>query len=657
MSDISSSTGRAAAMGRRRALVAGKAGLPAARERVRSGRREAALAAPLPPAAVASMPASAPAAADAPPSAVTAPRPAEPAVAAAIGSGAGRQMSMLRRRQQSAGKIALGPVTPGAASTPAAADFPTDSGAPSEACDTGSCREQARARRSEMARVGRGAAPPARPSRPQPQGRIEYAPKVVESATAGGQRVTGLRIGRGAQVTGDEAGAAIAVSGTGYIAGDEPGSARSGGGHKVGATRTSAGNVVTGTQVRNGVPITGDEAGARIRVTGEADGSAGDDLTRRGQDGAAPSAQFQRQVDPHGHSVFGTNLGRSAKGVGSRERERERSIETTLGGQAVTGSAVGRSARVTGDAAGACRAVTGDQYLAPAARATECGGRGGGFAPPEHLNTDRRDPVTAGKVTASQTWGAQRVTGPNVEHQPGVTGDEPGSCRVITGTPYQGPSTAYAWCDTTGADTAARRLERRAASMPVTGDLPGQDTQVTGIARGAGRSITGSAYEREEPAIKPAANPVAAIDARFSIVSPQRHAQLAAAERGTGSTITGSFAAGHSKITGNAEFHFNPRLAGEGERKRAPITGEGRTEGRPITGGAWDPHGRVTGTEGISATTRNPSERGGKSHAFAGAQLFKSEGRHDEPKQIVTGMVGWSAKSAAKVTLSGGAQG
>lgn len=657
MSDISSLTGRAAAMGRRQALVAGKAGLPVASERVRSGRREAALPAPLQSAALTPMPATAPTAAVQPPAAVATTRPVEPALTAALGSGAGRQMSMLRRRLQSAGKAAPTPVTPGTARVPAASDLPVGPEPVPVACDTGSCREQARARRSEMSRVGRGAAPPARPSRPHPEGRIEYAPKVVESATVGGQRVTGLRIGRGARVTGDEAGAAIAVSGTGYIAGDEPGSARSGGGLKVGATRTAAGNVVTGTQVRNGVPITGDEAGTRVRVTGEADGSAGDDLTRRGQDGAAPSAQFHRQVDPHGHSVFGTNLGRSAKGVGSRERERERPIESTLGGQAVTGSAVGRSARVTGDAAGACRVVTGDQYLAPAARATECGGRGGGFAPPEHLNSGRRDPVTAGKVAESQTWGAQRVTGPNVEHQPGVTGDEPGSCRVVTGTPYQGPSTAFAWCDHAEADSSARRLERRAASLPVTGDLPGQDTQVTGIARGAGRNITGSAYERDEPAIMSAANPVAAIDARFSVTSPQRHAQLAAAERGIGNSITGSFAAGRNKITGNAEFHFQPRMAGEGERKRTPITGEGRSEGRPITGGAWDPHGRVTGTEGVSATVRNPSERAGKSHAFAGAQLFKSEGRHDEPKQIVTGMVGWSAKSAAKVTLSGGAQG
>lgn len=33
--------------------------------------------------------------------------------------------------------------------------------------------------------------------------------------------------------------------------------------------------------------------------------------------------QFQRQNNPHGHTVFGTNLGRSIKSAGSRNRDTE----------------------------------------------------------------------------------------------------------------------------------------------------------------------------------------------------------------------------------------------------------------------------------------------------------------------------------------------
>jgi hypothetical protein len=54
---------------------------------------------------------------------------------------------------------------------------------------------------------------------------------------------------------------------------------------------------------------------------------------------------------------------------------------------------------------------------------------------------------------------------------------------------------------------------------------------------------------------------------------------------------------------------------------------------------------------------RNASERAGKPQAFSGAMRFKAEANQEEPKQLVTGMFGWSSKSGAKVTLSGGAHG
>jgi len=65
----------------------------------------------------------------------------------------------------------------------------------------------------------------------------------------------------------------------------------------------------------------------------------------------------------------------------------------------------------------------------------------------------------------------------------------------------------------------------------------------------------------------------------------------------------------------------------------------------------------VTGTEGSFAADRNPSQRGPKAKPFAGSAVFKAEASHEEPKQLVTGTFGFSSKSAAKVTLSGGAQG
>ncbi len=585
----SAQTGRAASIARRQALAAGKSALPPAQERRANGKR-----APVKLERILTGPAQGAAPEKLPEITVTAePVHAEPA-----------------------------------------------------SCGHGSCRDQARARRADLSKRGRGDAPPAPPSRPGRKGVLEYAPKVVESLTQKGQRLTGIHTHHAASVTGSERGVAMPVSGTQYIGADSGGAWRSVS-PKVGHVRTQAGLVVSGTLVRSNVSITGDESGSAIAITGEADQRPEDDLTSRSNGFA--SAQFQRQADPHGQTVFGTNLGRA----GRRSRQRPAAIEATEGGLPVSGSPVGRSPQVTGDEDGAFRLVTGDQYVTPAER------QAGSGAPAPH-GADRLDPVTGAKVSIAQTWGLQTVTGADVEHNPLVTGDARGSCSVITGSQYQGPATIEGWCEDSVAAGAVGRLGRRSAIAPVTGDTPVHDTGITGTARGAGRDISGTPYYREEPdAPLISEEPVADISQRFSVASPQRRAHLKAAKAAAPQkTITGSFAIGHDKITGNTEFLFRRRdiANGDGRAGHASLSGEGRTEGRRVTGDAWSDNANVTGTEGAAAAGRNPSERAGERQSFSGSGKFKALATREDPKQLVTGMFYFS-KSGAKVTLSGGAQG
>jgi hypothetical protein len=441
--------------------------------------------------------------------------------------------------------------------------------------------------------------------------------------------------------------------------------------------RTPGGGVVSGTLIRSKVRVTGDEAGGKItRITGEAEQSAEDDLTPRASDGAPVAAQFDRQANPHGHSVFGNNLGKSASSFGSRDRTREAPIESTENGLAITGSAVGRGGRVTGDEEGACRQVTGNQYLTPAR--AECGGAPGRtMTPGARAGAFRRDPVTGGKVSVAQTWGQQRLTGTNVEHDPRVTGEAAGSCSIITGTSYQGPSTVHGWCDPSAAATTEERLTRRPALSAITGDVPHHTDTVTGTGRGAAREITGSAYYAAQTEASASADALAGLDARFSVSSPQRSAHLRArasaqetpstSEAGpagavsvisTSPPITGSFAVRSDRITGNAEFHFKSRSVTDpnAAAARLRLTGEGRAQGTRVTGWSWSEQSNVTGTEGSTAAERNPSERSGKPQAFSGARRFKTLAKTEDSKQLVTGLLGWSGKTAAKVTLSGGAQ-
>lgn len=702
-------TGRAASRARRAALSQGKSALPPPTERTRIGERTAAVL----PAATA-LPAQPP----------SVPQPvsySEPSIAATnFNMGlTGRALSMARRRSLSQGKQALkqwqSAAGQGASSaltgmTPVQESLPN---AGSVSCSDGSCREAARALRAERAKNGRGDSPPARPcGRVRPKQLLVYPPKVADSLTYERQKVTGLRIGRGANVTGDEPGATLPVTGTQYI-GLEGGYMPRLGGIKVGAARTAGGQVVTGTQVRSQVRITGDESNPALRITGEADQELADDLTPRPEQGVHTETQFQRMHNPHGHSVFGTNLGRSLKTAGSRTREQPRraAMEVTEGGRIITGTALGRSQRVTGDEPGACRRITGDQYLTPAAKQPLCatpvqgapkvgisytlsGTRVSGTQIGQRLNIPGAitgiaeegtcvavsgdeyigaeqykglcgaiPPQASGeKVKVAETWHRQRITGVEVEHNPKVTGDEPGACAPITGTPYVGPEQYETYCGDDAVQKATSRVAPQyARGTRVTGDTPLHVERVTGTHRGAERVITGTPYYRADIEEDFKLNVLERINRRFSVRSPQREAQLRASTEVVQAPsaevrITGSFAVGEGKITGNQEFHFIPRAKGE-RAARTRVTGEGRVEGPPITGSAWTENPKVTGTEDYIAAERNPSERAGGIHAFASAGLFKGKGRHDEPRQIVTGMVGWSAKSAAKVTLSGGAQG
>ena len=257
-------------------------------------------------------------------------------------------LSMLRRQQLAGGKRTLqaaAPVPPAADCRGSYAERRLHSAAASPPAGgsgancVGSCREQARARRALLSQRGRGERPPRQPTRPPRQGTLQYAPKVTESTTHGGQIVTGSRIGRGTQVTGDEPGAHLPVSGTQYIGASDGPPARSGG-PKVGLARTAGGGIVSGTLVRSKVRVTGDEPGGTITITGEAEQSADDDLTPRAADGAHVSPRNSIARSTRTGTVYSARIwaGRRSS-FGSRDRTREAPIESTENGLPITGSA------------------------------------------------------------------------------------------------------------------------------------------------------------------------------------------------------------------------------------------------------------------------------------------------------------------------------
>ncbi|MEI8251924.1 MAG: CsoS2 family carboxysome shell protein [Synechococcus sp. ELA057] len=471
----------------------------------------------------------------------------------------------------------------------------------------------------------------------QPAAPIQPA-KVRVSATSHGNRVTGNEVGRSEKVTGDEPGTCKSVTGTEYISANQ--SAAYCGGvspspRKVGRSQTLGGQPVSGVLVGRSEKVTGDEPGSSRHLTGD---------QYLGSEPPAP--------------------GRSPSKV---------SQLNTLRGIGVTGTHVGRGQNVTGDEPGSCRNITGDEYIGSQQYEAFCGAR----PTPE-----------AAKVGFSVTNRNQVVSGTRTGRSDKVTGDEPGTCKTVTGTPYAGLEESGNWCSSDQLQAVRQRTPVRMGTV-MSGIQPGIGGKLTGAGRGACEDITGTPYVGSDQ-LREACGAASSTDAdfpqalgsqpweRFSVQSPARAAHSAKA-RGNGVTgsstevgggrITGPFAMAGDKITGTETFRFDqaPRnlsrgpieepkaAAGDAESQRpvSRVTGEGNTAGLRITGDDWDRNERVTGTEGRSARSRNPS-RLGPSQPMAVA--LKRNEAIPEPVSRVTGSSG-NTTAGSLITVSGGARG
>jgi len=472
----------------------------------------------------------------------------------------------------------------------------------------------------------------------QPSAPIQPA-KVRVSATSHGNRVTGNEVGRSDKVTGDEPGTCKSVTGTEYISANQ--SAAYCGGvnpspRKVGRSQTLGGQAVSGVLVGRSDKVTGDEPGSGRHLTG--DQYLGSEPPTPGR---APTKVSQLQ---------------------------------TLRGIGVTGTHVGRSQNVTGDEPGSCRNITGDEYVGTQQYEAFCGGR----PTPE-----------AAKVGFSVTNRQQVVSGTRTGRSDKVTGDEPGTCKTVTGTPYAGLEEAGNWCSSDQVQAVRQRTPVRMGSV-MSGIQPGIGGKLTGAGRGACEDITGTPYVGPDQ-LREACGAATSGEAdfpqpldsqqpweRFSVQSPARAAH-SARQQGNGVTgssteigggrITGPFAMAGDKITGTETFRFDqaPRSLARGpveptqvapaeaeaQRPVSRVTGEGNTSGLRITGDDWDRNERVTGTEGRSARNRNPSRLGPRQPM---AVTLKRNEAIPEPVSRVTGSSG-NTTAGSLITVSGGARG
>jgi len=469
--------------------------------------------------------------------------------------------------------------------------------------------------------------------------------KVHQSPTSHGSRVSGSEIGRSSKVTGDEPGTCKNVTGTEYLGADQAetfcGTRPQAGPAKVTLAETRKGKSVTGNNVGRSGKVTGDELGANRELTGT--------QYTKPTDGQVPVKQGGEQAP--------AKVGKSA----------------TLRGGSVTGTMVGRSGKVTGDEPGSCRNVTGDDYVGQEQYE--------GFCSSTPAPQDR-------KVGMSTTFKGETVTGTQTGRGGQVTGDEPGTCKAITGTPYAGAEQYRSYCQPEEAIVAEARTrpQRATAGSVMTGQQPGIGGKMTGAQRGACEPLTGTPYVGADQVA--AACPASAAEpnspdfpqamgstpwTQFSVEAPSHASQTDAAHAAvTGARyeqgqITGPFGMATGKVTGTEEARFGrgrgaqaapapmPETVGTVDgRLKSRVTGEGMEAGMKITGDDWDRGDRVTGTEGTSSMGRNPTRRG-PMNAMAPVAPKRNE-EVPAPVSKVTGGSGNTEKGSL-ITYSGGARG
>lgn len=609
----------------------------------------------------------------------------------------GRAASLARRQAQSArGKAGLSANGMTAAQT-ARATNPDLTG-----------RELAKALREHRSRRGgagqKKSAPAGRVRTARPiaqQGAAQDAPwKVGVSETAHGQNVTGTMVGRKRGVTGDEASTCRTVTGTEYMGADifrdfcqsEPAKTPI----RVGASPTSGGNPITGTEVGRSRKVTGDEPGTCQAITGTEYMGANLQEAFCGIKSEKGPAKVTRAESRGGKMVTGSNVGRSNKVTGDEVGANRALTGTqymqlgapgvappkvgasrTLSGGAVTGSMVGRHKSMTGDEAGSCRNITGDDYIGQE--------QYGQFCETVPSRKER-------KVGVSATLGGERVTGTMTGRAGRVTGDEPGTCKSITGTPYVGIEQYSEHCEPRQVTQAAARMQgsKRMFGSVMTGIQPAVGGKMTGDDKGACEPVTGTPYVGAdqiagacpavpaEPGSPDFPQPLPGAGelepwTEFSIESPAHAAKAPRQKTGVtgtaleGGRITGPFGMASGKVTGTEEARFGRGGRGPSDpaapaevpmvhgREKTRITGEGINAGLKITGDDWDRGDRVTGTEGTSAQIRNPSRRGPMVPMAAAMAKGRPEGV-PEPVSKVTGGSGNTEKGAL-ITYSGGARG
>ncbi len=450
--------------------------------------------------------------------------------------------------------------------------------------ETGNAHEFARLHREELAKHGRGAAKPARPTGQQRSRKFRAPQKVEISTTAAGGTVSGTQVDRNHAVTGVEAGSCRSITGTEYTGAEHYArfcdTRATANPAKVGVGNTAKHVPVTGTQVGRAGSVTGDEAGTCRGVTGteylslENFQSFCKTEAPARPDKVAVGVTERRQVPVSGSDearlgrATGAEIGATQKITGSQYSDGGAARMTingvpkkvaeshTFRGTGVTGTAADVGSRITGLEAGACRTVTGIEYLSQETFQATC--------------KTRPEVTRPAKVEETESRKGQRITGNLVERSEKVTGNEPGSCQRVTGAGYAAPRLC-------GGGTDKVQTMTNLNGSVVTGTGMDRLPKMTGDERGGCLLVTGIDYYGREHYAQCDSAPQAEAS-KVALTRTGRGQLVSGPALGPAPDVTGNEAGAHLVVSGTPyageELHFSQAEALSARNKASVIGGD-----------------------------------------------------------------------------------
>ena len=198
------------------------------------------------------------------------------------------------------------------------------------------------------------------------------------------------------------------------------------------------------------------------------------------------------------------------------------------------------------------------------------------------------------KVGASETVEGQTVTGTMVGRAGNMTGDEPSTCRGITGTEYLGADIFRNFCDADASAPTAKKVKVTTTSHgnSVSGNRMGRGKNVTGNEQGTCKSVTGDEYTSAEQS--------QAYCGELAGKSPRK---VSMAETMKGKAVTGNNVGRSESVTGD-EPGMNRELTGTQYTKAeeignapAKVGMSGTLRGGSVTGTMVGRRENMTGDE------------------------------------------------------------